>query len=602
MGRALTVSQKRARVEAIWAEAKFRKYGEGVEGFKAFCEDLYYVRSKNSTAGRCLFALYPFQRELADTYFSNKYNVVLKSRQLGATTMAMALALWRCIYQPGGATVLCLSKTQVDARANLDQVAHALSFLPQWYRDLMPVIEAQSNDRLVMRSRDGSTSLIECLVATERSGASRTASLVIADEAALYQKPEDTFRSLAPATDAAAMSPGNEAVMLVFSTARGGSNYFAQLYRDAAAGRNRYKATFIPWTENPLSNPKALEGEVDWTVVNARRAEFVHEPHKFYSEYPSTPEEAFMSSGHTRFANLPSSIDFEEFQFRGALVSTGTHAEWVDTDSGNLWINFDPREKDQHPANYKQLFIGADPAMGVGGDSSVAYVVGYDGLGSIDIVGYYHSNHIEAVDFADVLWDLGWYFGSPTRPAMIACEMQPSGGGGGQTVVGRLRDRGYNSLYRYIQPAAKGRKALSYYGMPTTRSTKPLLINTLAEWLAQDELLGEGVEAMRLRNVPPILRDELGTFVVMPNGTTAADTGCHDDHVIAAAIAVYVAATTVRAPTPKRNVQEGDSPLDANVLTLDLSEMRKQIDRNMAKVKRRQAQDIRRTRRTLRRR
>lgn len=598
---AMSATERRARVEAIWAEMQYRRYGDGFEGFVAFCNELYWVRSKSDPRGRAKFKLYPFQRELAEAYFNGKFHVVLKSRQLGATTLAMAYAIWLCIYRPGGCQILNVNKTQIDARSNLEQVNFALSFFPQWFRERMPDILASSNDKLTFGHPDGATSAIECLVATERSGASRTADLVIADEAALYTAPEGTFRSLAPVTDAAAAKATNEAVMLVFSTARGGSNYFAQLWKDAQAGRNQYKAHFIPWMKNPLSNPLALEGGVDTSIVDARRQEFIHQPHLFAAEYPSTPEEAWMSTGHSRFTQLPSSILFDDFPFRGALVATGTSSTWVDDVAGPLWLNFDPRNPEDHPNHKGGIVIGADPALGVGSDYSCAYVVQYFGDGLMEIVGYYRNNEAEPLEFADDLYALGWYFGSVSRPALIACEINPSGGGGGATVIGRLRDRGYQSLYRYVQPAARGRKALSYYGVPATRSVKPLFINAMADWLTPDPMLGdEGTpEALPLRSIPPILRDELGTYIVQPNGATNADSGCMDDNVIACAIAVYAAGQTVKAPTPTRSVQGEEQP-SADVLRLDLSEVRKQIERDNAKARKQQRQVVRRQQRITR--
>ena len=129
----------------------------------------------------------------------------------------------------------------------------------------------------------------------------------------------------------------------------------------------------------------------------------------------------------------------------------------------------------------------------------------------------FHSNEVEPVEFADVLWDLGWFF--VTQLAVLLSLVRTS-----RPVAVEVRQLSSSTTAATtsstsMQPQL-GRKALSYYGMPITKGTKPLLINTLAEWLSKDELTGE----MNIQGVPPILRDELGTFVVKPNGTTAADT------------------------------------------------------------------------------
>lgn len=598
---AMTVLEKRARLEQLWVELRFRSYGDGEEGFIRFCAELYNVRSKMDPSGRCKFALYPFQEDLARAYFRDKRHVILKSRQLGATTLAMCYSLWLCIYRPGGANILVVNKSQVDARSNLDQIAFALSFFPGWFKERMPEVIAQSNDRIVFQRQDGSTSAIEAMVATERSGASRTSDLVIADEAALYQNPEATFRSLTPTTDAAAAAPGKGAVMIVFSTARGGQDYFATLWKDAKAGKNAYTAHFVSWKDNPLSNPAALEGGVDRSIVNERLREFVNTPHLFYQEYPETPEEAFMASGASRFPNLPSTMEFDEFEFRGAIDILGTHSKWRDDPTGHFHLAFDPRD----PQGWNQnvpVFIGADSALGVGGDYSVAYAVQWDGLGPMQILGYYSCNTVSPTEFADELLAMGWYFSGVFQPAMIAVEVNISGGGGGQSVVGRLRDQGYTNLFRYVQPARAGRKALNLFGVPATRSVKPIIVTTLADWLVYDEALGEEgtADGLALQSIPSRLRDELGTYVVAANGTTNAEPGSNDDHVIAAACAVYAAATNVKRPATKRNSKELAS--EPQSFALDLSEFRRDIERRQAQAKRQQLKDKRTFERRMRRR
>ena len=593
VGRAdLTDGQRRTHLENCWLEARYRSYGRDAESFIRWCRELYYVRSKDRAGGRTLFDLYDFQEELARSYVDgDRYQVVLKSRQLGATTLGMALCLWKMLYRPGGATVLILSKTQVDARAALAQVNHALSFFPDWYAAMMPDIEAQSNDRLVLRFPDGTSSTAEAMVATERSGASRTADLVICDEVALWPKPEETMRSLAPTTDAAALAPGQGAVLICFSTARGATNYFATLWKDAYAGRNRYKSHFVPWTVNPLSNPKAHLGEIDTSLIDARRAEFADQPHLFYAEYPASPEEAFMSSGHSRFANLPPETDCKPFLCRGGLLGANQYTEFVDAEDGLLYLSYDPAV--EQPQLQGDIVIGADPAMGVGRDSSVFYVMQRNSAG-IRVLGYWASNTTEPLDFADVLYSAGFYFGTVMKPALLAVEMNPSSGGGGTAVLGRLRERGYTNLYRYVQPAHKGRRALSYYGLPITRVTKPMIVDTLAEWLTPDELSGD----LPLWPLPPILRDELGTFVVKSNGTVSADGGAHDDHVLAAAITTYALVTNTKEPAAKRVEVEAPAS-NTHELTIDLAGMRKDIDRQMQARKRIESRQARIAQRRL---
>ena len=86
-----------------------------------------------------------------------------------------------------------------------------------------------------------------------------------------------------------------------------------------------------------------------------------------------------------------------------------------------------------------------------------------------------------------------------------------------------------------MPPASARRRRAPVFGFPTTKVTKPLIINRLAEYLSPDE---DG--QCKLVGIHRPLREELTTYVRRENGTTAADVGCHDDLVMSTAIGLYV--------------------------------------------------------------
>jgi hypothetical protein len=569
-GAALTPTQRRARLEQMWVELEWRRCANGVDGFLYFCRNYVWVRSKRDARGREKFDLFDYQEGVAADFFTRRFLIVLKARQLGLTTLAMSYSLWLVLFRPGGATILVISKNQKDANANVEMVQHMWRFLPDWMRTRAPKLMNAAADRWVWEHRDGSTATIESMVATAGSGASRTADLVVADEMALWATPEETYRALSPTTDAAASGPGESVVMICISTARGAKNYFARLFRDAKAGRNRFKSVFFPWHVSRLNNPLADTGGVDRSIFEAKRSEYAATPWLFAAEYPETVEDAFRSSGSTRFSHLPSSEEFDEFPWRGELVRDGDGFRFMVVETGPVRLAFDPTEE---VVGDRVVVIGADPATGVGADSAVAYALAHNSDGSIEVLGYVADNRLEPTAFGDVLNDFGRFFARRDgSPALIACEYQPSGGGGGMTVVGRLRDLSYPNLYRYVQPMARGRRTLDYYGFPITRSTRPLIINHLAELLVPDEATGE----LGLIAIPAVLRDELGSFVVREDGSVAADVGAHDDHVMAVAIAAYVARQQAPSPTNERPGE--DAPETGTRITLNLSHVKQDLE------------------------
>jgi hypothetical protein len=589
--KAVTPAQRRVRLEQTWVELEWRRCATGPDGFLHFCRNYVWIRSKRDTRGREPFDLFDYQEGVANDFFERRFLIVLKARQLGLTTLSMAYALWLVLFRSGGATVLVVSKNQKDANANLDMVAHMWRFLPDWMRERSPRLVNSAADKWTWEHRDGSTATIESMVATAGSGASRTADLVIADEMALWATPEETYRALSPTTDAAAASPGTSVVMICISTARGAKNYFARLHRDARAGRNRFKAVFFPWHVSRLNNVLA-PGGIDRSIFEAKRSEYVGTPWLFAAEYPETVEDAFRSSGSSRFTHLPPVDDFDDFPWRGELVkdADGSH-RFVVVDSGPVRLAFDPT--DTSLWSDRNVVVSADPSGGVGQDEAVAYALTHTSDGRMEVLGYVADAHLEPMAFADVLYDFGTYFSTNGQPALIACEYQPSGGGGGMTVVGRLRDLGYMNLYRYTQPMARGRRVLDYYGFPITRSTRPLIINHLAENLVPDEATGE----LGLLNIPFVLRDQLGSFVIREDGSVAADVGAHDDHVMAVAIGAYITSQTAPAVPPTLKRSDGE-PSEVTRITLDLSNVKRDLESRWRENRVREQRDTRRWLRT----
>ena len=82
---------------------------------KCLVEPMYfmkkYVKIQHQTRGIIPFELYPFQEETLQDFIDHDRNIVLKSRQMGISTLVSAYALWTMIFHPGK-NVLILSTVQ----------------------------------------------------------------------------------------------------------------------------------------------------------------------------------------------------------------------------------------------------------------------------------------------------------------------------------------------------------------------------------------------------------------------------------------------------------------------------------------------------------
>jgi hypothetical protein len=502
-------------LERLWYELEWRKCAADPE---YFIRTYVWIESERDPRGREPFGLWDYQENALHAYLDNRFVIILKARQLGFTTLAMSYALWQCLFKPR-ANILLISKSQDSADKNLGMARFMYSFLPEWMKARGPELDGDAAKQMIFKFSDGGANRLKSFAGTKTAGAGETASLVILDEFALMEDPANTYRTIKPTTDAGGS-------LIIISTARGGSNLFAKIYREGKRGVNEFFSVFEPWTSSRLITEEQYE---------LKKREFVAEPWLFFAEYPSTDEEAFRESGRPRFTWLPAEEDCPDFQFHGVLDEGPSGIDFIvdnemDGFRGPLALAYPPSEIDWNA----QFVISADPSLGVGGDYSAAQVFTMHSDGTPEIVAYYHSNTIEPADWAQELDLMGRYFTGVNQPAALL--VVENAGGVGVSIIDKLRNQfNYLNLYRYLPPVHARRKRAAVFGFPTTKATKPLIINRLSEFIAPDE-----AGQCKLIGVHEKMREELSTYVRRENGTTAADVGCHDDMVMSAAIGIYV--------------------------------------------------------------
>ena len=505
--------RKAREQQKVWVELEWRRCAIDKQ---YFIRNYVYiqVQPKWDTRGRTKFELFDYQDEALKTWDSNRFTVIVKARQLGFTTLAMADVLWHCLFQPGS-NILLVSKNQDSANKNLGMVKFMYQFIPDWMKDRGPNLTKAAEYKLEFDYPDGMKCQVKSFAGTETAGAGETATMVILDEFALMADPSNTYRTIMPTTDAGGK-------LIIISTARGAYNEFAKIYKGAKNKVNQFVPIFQPWNASRLISVKEYED---------KRREFAANPWEFYSEYPSDDVEAFRESGNPRFANLPHSA--VEFQYQGIITEDENGITFELNEEGFTWVN------DLDPDPEAIYFIGADPAQGRGGDFSTAHVLMVDSDGMPNIVGYYQSNTVEPVEWAWAMDKLGKFFTGKYGPAMMAVEDQ---GGQGQLPINELhRNLAYPNPYVY-RPTGRKKTVKSdrLFSFPMSQDRRRMIIDKLAEYLADAN--GDNPS---LKNIHKKLLEELQQFVrqELPGGGVkyAADYGCHDDLVLSLAIVLWVA-------------------------------------------------------------
>jgi hypothetical protein len=251
----------------------------------------------------------------------------------------------------------------------------------------------------------------------------------------------------------------------------------------------------------------------------------------FKQEYPSTAEEAFLSTGRPIFNS-------ESLNERLQVAKTKKPLKQMSVD-----VRYDPktgkplplRVLEENPRGELLIFhprsatetytIGADVGMGIRGgvkgkkegDSSVAQILDSKRRQVAVWRGIVHPDV-----FASILIALGYHYNCAT--------IAPERNNHGLVTCVALRDANYPYLYTEQPEGTLDEKDSINLGFFTSERTKPLIIDKLRE-LDRDG----GIEI----NDPTTLA-EMMTFVVTEAGKMEAEGGTHDDTVMALAIAAYV--------------------------------------------------------------
>lgn len=541
MAVSLADTRRRQSLAAIRQELEWRRMRDD---FVYFCESSVLIERKDKPSGYGLFEMAEHQKDLARLLSTRRRVINLKGRQLGISTELMAWFLWRAMRMPGFKG-LVLSHKDEYAKATLERLRLMFMQLPDWLRDRFP----EPNDAAGNFTLDfgrGIKSVILSMPVTKKVGASLTLDAVFFDEAALAEYAGDAYASLAPTLDAVASNdtwPG--AVIVVASTARGSTNWFASTWRTDAT----FAKAFYPWTCSPYYSQRQYDAD-----LAAKRA--AGEEHLHYQERPANPEEAFRKSGRGRFPMAPKPEECplaDTSWLRGELVrddeaGNAERPAWrfVAREDGNLRVA-------ELPDANRDYVLSVDPSKGVGRDYTAAHVLAYDDDGLPYIAAYWHANDVEGVAQAHAFDALGRFYGK-RRAAWLVVEDQ---GGHGGTILTVLRSLHYPRIYRYTPSTTVARKTRAQYGFPMAQAVKPRVIDHFAQVLPD------------LGNVHYALALELSAFVVKDNNKMEADDGAHDDLVMSAAIGCWVLGQSRRnndgAPTAPIGDETATDPASASL-------------------------------------
>lgn len=480
-------------------EAQWRRWRRSAE---AFCEGAVHIQHPR---GRRLLALRDAQRETLKTLQHERRVIILKARQIGYTTLMGAYALWLVLFQEDQ-NIILLSKTERDAQDFLARIRFAYDLLPYWVKQRAPALKSDTLQKLEFSNN----SRVESLPSKEDPARGRTVTLVIVDEWASLDNPEEAWASIEPIVDIGGAFIG-------LSTAKGFGNFFHTMWVRARTGTMPFKALFYSWRAVPDRDDAWYEEKkqllpMEWQI---------------HQEYPTDEEEAFIKSGRTVF----------DIDLLRALPKESARIGYLWRDKGQREFRVDARGELSiwaEPELGHRYAIGADVAEGLEhGDFSSAHVID---VRSGQVVAHWHG-HVEPDLFGQELDQLGrWY-----NRALVGVEVNASGG----TVCNTLQRLSYPRIYYRRTLLDREHRVTSQVGWRTTKSSKPLMIDDLAMVLRQQDL--DLRDEYTISELMWFVRDEKGGMGGSP----------HDDRVISLAIAQQM---RQHVSAPEFEAEEGPIP------------------------------------------
>lgn len=448
-----------------------------------------YCMIQHPKRGKIQFMLFPFQEETLLHFEQNRYNIILKSRQTGMSTLSAGYSLWKMLFVDDF-NILVIATKQEVAKNLVTKVRVMNQYLPSWLK-----LTAIEDNKLSLRYSNGSQ--IKATSAAVDAGRSEALSLLIMDEAAFIDNADDIWIS-AQST----LATGGNAILL--STPNGVGNFFHKMWVGAEEKVNGFNTIKLHWTVHP-------ERDQDWRdkqeVLLGRKGAA--------QEYDCD----FVSSGDTVIE--PELLQFYKDTYVQEPVERGGF-------DGNLW-------RWEFPDYNKSYMVIADVSRGDATDFSTAQVIEVE---SATQVAEYRGK-LDTKDFGNFLVSLATEYNS----ALLVIENSNIGWATIQQVI----NRGYGNLFymskdlKYVdvehqltnkhRAAERGMVA----GFSTTTKTRPLIISKLDEYIRD--------KSVTIRSVR--LVDELFTFI-WKNGKAEAMRGYNDDLVMAMSIGLWVRDTALR--------------------------------------------------------
>jgi len=525
------------------------------------------------------FKLNDAQQELLRNFYDDWYNgrpvlyIIVKGRQNGFSTEIEMLFGWiQIVVIQHANSIIC---------AHVENTAKIIRGMYSLMIKRYPIEHTPLGEKLELTPFEGSTKtrIIKQVQSRISVGSSEKPDSLVGDkitlvhfsEVGLYRTTEGRTPAQLVQSILSGVQYREHTCVFYESTARGVGNFFHKEWLRAIDGKSGFKPLFFAWYRNhanslELRNPtkfvysltkyefNLFKMGATLEAINWRRMKIktYEEEWRFMQDFPSTPEEAFTSTGHGFYP-----IDdverlrknCTEPKFIGDIYGddvTGKSAldnmKFHDEVGGKLWV-WDMPDENREYANRYVVVMDIGGTTGRGDSSDILVIDRKDmARGGLPIVcAEWHGN----CDYDILAWK-GAQIATMYDKALLVIESNTFeknkvSGDQFEYILDEIADS-YSNLYSRT-PADRVREGLPLvWGFHTNSKTKPMVCNHLKKALRENMYIERCNDAV----------DEFATFEVKTNKNGKeiyeAREGCHDDRHITRAIGIWVAYTEMPIP------------------------------------------------------
>lgn len=435
--------------------------------------------------GRTLFNLYVFQEKVLHLLSKNERVAILKSRQLGISTLCAGYALWMMIFNKDK-SILAAAPDRDKAMEILNKIQFAYDNLPKWLIK-MSGAEHDENNKTKLVLKNGSKA--EAVSGAAKSARGKSADVLILDEAAFIENASELWASVQQTLSR------KDARAIVLSTPNGFDSFFHPLVLDAEEQNNKFVPVRLPWQVHP-KRTQQWRDEQDAELGKRLAAQEC--------------DCNFLTSGTGYFDG--DDLEYIRKRLEEPVETRGPKRDY--------WIW-------KYPNEVGDCEVVVDTAKGDGNDYSTVQVIE---IATGDQVAEYKGD-------ADpkTLAKLAIQIALEYNGAILIVENV----GIGYTTVSEVNDIGYTNIY--YSPKGDTMDVSKYINV-NYDTTDGMVAGFTTSTKTRPNILAKFDEYVRSRNVrirSSRLYAEMHTFI-WKNGKPQAMNGRHDDLILPYAIGLYL--------------------------------------------------------------